>query len=77
MSTQDDSEPRIHMRHARQLGYCTRGSERLSERFGMTFEEFLEKGYPVSEAEKSNNPLLRKAAMLARAEWEEAHGNGK
>lgn len=66
-------QPRIFMRHARALGYCALGSERLAERFGLTYEQFLREGYPVSEALKSANPLLRKAAEVAQAERDEAH----
>lgn len=69
-------QPRIFRRHAVQLGYCTRGSERLAERLGYTYERFLKEGYPVAEALKSNNPLIRRAAEIAQAEWNEAH-NGK
>lgn len=71
------NEPRIYMRHARALGYCSRGSERLAERFGMTYRQFLEEGYPVSEALKSDNPLLKRAAQLALDEWNREHDNGK
>lgn len=68
------SEPRIYIRHARQLGYCSRGSSRLAERLGVSYDDFLENGYPVSEALKSDNPLLRKAAILAMEEWERNNG---
>ncbi|MGK7564682.1 hypothetical protein [Salmonella enterica] len=79
MSRHDEpqDQPRIFMRHARKLGYCKNGSERLAERFGITFEQFLREGYPVAEALKSANPLLRKAAAVAQQEWDEAHAHGK
>lgn len=70
-------KPRIFMRHARALGYCASGSERLAERFGLTYEQFLREGYPVEDALRSANPLLHKAAELAQAEWDEARGHGK
>ncbi|QMV29933.1 tail assembly chaperone [Providencia phage vB_PreS-PibeRecoleta] len=69
-------EPRIYMRHARALGYCSRGSERLAERVGITYQQFLQEGYPVSLAMQSDNPLLRRAAELALDEWNKENGNG-
>lgn len=78
MSRQDEptDQPRIFMRHARKLGYCSRGSERLAERFGVSFDTFLREGYPVVDAMQSSNPMLRKAAQLALDEWRETHGEG-
>lgn len=71
------NEPRIYMRHARALGYCSRGTERLAERFGMSYRQFQEEGYPVSRAMQSDNPLLRRAAELAMDEWNKENGNGQ
>ncbi len=67
-------EPRIYMRHVRAIGLCAPGLERLSERFNYPLQEFLENGYPCELAERSSNPLVLKAARLARAEWEEKNG---
>lgn len=70
-------EPRIFMRHVRALGYCAPGAERLAERFNYSYEKFMREGYPVSEARKSSNPMLLKAAALATAEWEKEHADGQ
>ena len=67
-------EPRIFMRHVRALNLCSNGLQRLSERLGVPMQDFLQNGYPCSLAEQSGNPFVRKAAALARAEWEEKHG---
>jgi len=71
-----DDEPRIFMRHARALNLCSGGVERQAERLGLTVQQFCEQGYPCSLAEQSANPFMRKAAALARAEWETTHGKG-
>ena len=70
-------EPRIFMRHARAFNLCSIGVERQAERLGITMLDFLRDGYPCALAEKSSNPFMRKAAALARAEWEAAHGKGE
>ncbi|QJI52246.1 tail assembly protein [Cronobacter phage JC01] len=70
-------EPRIYMRHARAMNICGPGVERIAERMGVNLMDFLENGYPCALAEKSANPLLRKAAAMAREEWEAAHGKGQ
>lgn len=68
-------EPRIFMRHARQCKLCAGGVERQAARLGISIAEFLKNGYPCSLAEKSANPFMRKAAAIARAEWEaKRHG---
>lgn len=69
-------EPRIFMRHARAMNICAKGVQRQAERLGVDILDFCENGYPCSLAEKSANPLLRKAARLARDEWEKANGKG-
>lgn len=69
-------EPRIRMRHARAMGLCSNGVERVAERVGIDIREFCENGYPCRLAEQSANPMLQKAAALARAEWELTHGKG-
>lgn len=69
-------EPRIFMRHARAMNLCSGGVERMAERLGVTMIDFCENGYPCSLAEKSANPFMRKAAKLAREEWELTHGKG-
>jgi len=67
-------EPRIYMRHARAIALCSTGVQRQAERLGISLADFLRDGYPCSLAEQSANPFMRKAAALARAEWEETHG---
>lgn len=69
-------EPRVFMRHARQVGYCSNGSERVSERFGVPYRQFLKEGYPVSKIKDTNNPLVRKIIRLALAEWDEGNNHG-
>ena len=68
-------EPRIFMRHARALNLCGPGVERMAERLNYPLQKFLEEGYPCSLAEKTANPMLLKAAKLAREEWEKTHGD--
>lgn len=72
-----DDEPRIYMRHARALNICSKGVRLQAERLGVNFLDFCQNGYPCSLAEKSSNPFMLKAAALARAEWEQAHGKGQ
>lgn len=69
-------EPRIYMRHVRGIGICGPGVERIAERFGYSLQDFLENGYPCSLAEQSSNPIVLKAARIARAEWEAKNGQG-
>lgn len=67
-------EPRIYVRHARALNLCRTGIIRQAERLGISLADFLRDGYPCSLAEQSANPFMRRAAALARAEWEEKNG---
>lgn len=58
------------------MGLCGPGVERVAERIGFSLEQFLLEGYPCALAEMSSNPMLLKAARLARDEWEAANGQG-
>lgn len=70
-------EPRIFMRHARALDICGPGVERIAQRLGVDIMDFCENGYPCDLADKSANPILRKASALARKEWEAKNGKGQ
>lgn len=42
------SEPRVHLRHVRELGLCSHGITRFWRNKDRTLREFLEQGVPCS-----------------------------
>lgn len=66
-------KPRVYIRHARAF-FCAPGARRVAERYGIDYVDFLQNGYPVEDALKIDNALVRKVAMAALREWEIENG---
>lgn len=67
------SEARVYWRHVRPF-FCAAGAQRVAERYGIDFLDFLQNGYPVELAEKIDNPLMRKVVDSAVRDWERQNG---
>lgn len=61
------SDPIVTIDDMRALRLCMAGGRRKAVEYGLSWNEFVTKGYPASTFEATNDPLLIRLAAKARA----------
>lgn len=61
-------ELRVHVRHLREAQLCSRGARMWFSVHNLDFNEFLQRGIPVSQVDALNDALGDRVAQCARDE---------
>jgi len=61
-------EPRVHMRHVRQQGWCASGARAWCAQNGIEWLQLVRDGVPCSQAEATGDHFAITAAAAAREE---------
>ncbi|WP_415518852.1 MAG: hypothetical protein ACEB74_13960 [Desulfovibrio aminophilus] len=62
------SEPRVHVRHMRALGYCLRGCRAFYAAHGLDWRRCLHEGTPGEQLAATGDAMALKLLDLARRE---------
>lgn len=67
-------EIRVTTAHLRELGWCVSGARKWCARNGISFDDFIRDGIPVSRVEACKDAMGLQMAAIARKEAEDDDG---